>query len=560
MRIRAALSGVLAAAAALGLAELLAGIVRDAPSLVATVGDEIIDVSPRVVVRFGIDALGTNDKPALIVGIVVVSLLLGVALGLAGLRRRWVPVVGFAAFAALGVWAAARQDFVHTGWAAVTAVVAAVTGLATLRLLLPTARAADASADGAVTADGTDVAAVGAADASAGEAMNADGTSAVAVSAAGASASASGPLTAMIGGPAGRRQFLLRAGAVGAVAAVAPVLGRRLNGRFAVEEARSAIDLSAAGPTGVTTTVAPESGLSIDGLSPLYTPNDDFYRIDTALLVPQVQPDDWTLRITGEVDQVVELTLDDLIEAATEEVAVTLACVSNPVGGGLIGNARWLGVPLAELLDRAGPTEAAEQVVGRSVDGFTAGFPIELAYDGRPALVAVGMNGEPLPVIHGFPARLVVSGVYGYVSATKWLSEIQLTRWDAVDGYWIPRGWSKLGPIKTQSRIDVPRAGSTVPAGPVAVAGVAWAQTRGISRVEVSIDDGEWLEAELGDALLSDDTWRQWVLSWDATPGSHQIRVRATDGTGETQVAERTPVAPDGATGYHTIGVEVSGT
>jgi DMSO/TMAO reductase YedYZ molybdopterin-dependent catalytic subunit len=277
-------------------------------------------------------------------------------------------------------------------------------------------------------------------------------------------------------------------------------------------------------------------------------PNDDFYRIDTALLLPQVDPSGWSLEVTGLVERPFRLDYDELLALPQLEAYVTLACVSNEVGGELVGNALWQGVPLRDLLARARPRREATQVLGRSVDGFTAGFPIEAAYDVEAAMVAIAMNGEPLPVSHGFPARIVVPGLYGYVSATKWLAKIELTRFDEVDGYWIPRGWAKEGPIKTQSRIDVARPG--------VIAGVAWAPTRGIERVEVRVDDGPWREATLATALDL-DSWRQWRLPWRPEPGTHEIAVRATDGTGATQPEERTDVAPDGATGWHTVGVTV---
>ena len=240
---------------------------------------------------------------------------------------------------------------------------------------------------------------------------------------------------------------------------------------------------------------------------------------------------------------------------------MTLSCVSNEVGGDLVGNAIWLGVPLLEILERAGVQEGATQIVGRSVDGFTAGFPTEVALDGRPAIVAIGMNGEPLPAVHGFPARLVVPGLYGYVSATKWLGEIELTTLEAFDAYWIPRGWAKEAPVKTQSRIDVPRGGRTIAAGQVAIAGVAWAGIRSVGRVEVRMrasgaEPGEWREARLGTAL-SQSSWRQWVYEWDAAPGDYRIEVRATDGAEATQTSERRPPAPDGATGHHAVSVKV---
>ena len=243
-----------------------------------------------------------------------------------------------------------------------------------------------------------------------------------------------------------------------------------------------------------------------------------------------------------------------MLDLGLVQEQVTLSCVSNSVGGGLVGNAEWVGVPLATVLDQAGVQPGATQIVGRSVDRWTAGFPTEVALDGRVALVAVQMNGEPLPISHGFPARLVVSGLYGYVSATKWLSDIELTTWESFNGYWIPRGWSKEGPIKTQSRIDVPRRGSVIDPGPTAIAGVAWAPTRAIERVEVQVNEEPWVEADLSRETTI-NSWRQWMVTWNATPGRHQVRVRATDGTGTTQTSEISDPAPDGATGWHTIQV-----
>jgi hypothetical protein len=286
------------------------------------------------------------------------------------------------------------------------------------------------------------------------------------------------------------------------------------------------------------------------------TPNDDFFRIDTALSVPQVDPDTYSLRIHGLVEREVELTYGDLLAMPLEEFDVTLSCVSNEVGGDLVGTARWTGVRLDALLERAGVLGEAGQVVGRAVDGWTAGFPIELVRDGRDAIVAVAMNGEPLPTRHGFPARLVVPGLYGYVSATKWLTEIELTTWDGFDGYWVPRGWAKRGPVKTQSRIDVPSGDAQVAAGRVVVAGVAWAPTRGIARVEVEVDaSGDWREAETS-TPLSDDAWVQWRTVVELAPGPHRLRVRASDGAGRTQPPGPVPPAPDGAEGWHGVRVE----
>ncbi|MCG5437833.1 molybdopterin-dependent oxidoreductase, partial [Micromonospora foliorum] len=321
-----------------------------------------------------------------------------------------------------------------------------------------------------------------------------------------------------------------------------------------VSAARDAIRLPA--PVAPAPAVPAGADLALTQLAPYVTPNFGFYRIDTALVVPQVDPDTWRLRIHGRVGKERTYSYADLLARPLVERYVTLACVSNEVGGDLIGNARWLGVPLRELLDEVEPDDDADQVVGRSVDGWTCGTPTAALRDGRDALLAVGMNGEPLPVEHGFPARVVVPGLYGYVSACKWVTELELTRFADFDAYWVPRGWSPQGPIKTQSRIDAPRGRNRLTAGPVTVAGVAWAQHRGIRRVEVRVDDGQWQEAALA-PTVSVDTWVQWSWRWDATPGEHRLQVRATDATGETQTERTQDVVPDGATGWHTVTVTV---
>jgi len=292
--------------------------------------------------------------------------------------------------------------------------------------------------------------------------------------------------------------------------------------------------------------------LAVKGLTPFVTPNSDFYRIDTALTVPQVSVDEWTLAVRGMVDKPIELTFDELISMDVVESDITLTCVSNEIGGTLAGNARWLGVPLRDVLSKVGISPKADQIVGRSVDGFTAGFPVVAGTDDRGALIAVGMNGEPLPIEHGFPARLIVPGLYGYVSATKWLTELEVTRFDAFDAYWAERDWSTDAPIKTFSRIDTPGPLATVPAGRHPVAGVAWAQGRGIDRVEVRVDGGAWVDARLA-AALNDVTWRQWMLPLDFDPGRHSIECRATDGTGERQTETRAAPFPNGASGWHSV-------
>ncbi|TGY78657.1 molybdopterin-dependent oxidoreductase, partial [Cellulomonas shaoxiangyii] len=297
--------------------------------------------------------------------------------------------------------------------------------------------------------------------------------------------------------------------------------------------------------------------VDVDGAEPWATPPATFYRIDTALVVPQVDPSTWRLRLHGLVEQEVELTWDELLGAGLVEAWVTLACVSNPVGGDLVGNQRWLGLPVRDLLARARPTAGADMVLSRSVDGFSASTPLEALTDDRDALLAVAMDGAPLPPEHGFPVRLVVPGLYGYVSATKWVTELEVTRFDAAEAYWTRRGWSERGPVKTQSRIDVPRGGTTVPAGDVVVAGTAWAQHRGITQVQVRVDDGPWRDADLaGDGGV--DTWRQWRWTWrGASAGSHRLHVRAWDPQGP-QTGAPQGVVPDGATGYHRVDVTVA--
>ena len=324
-----------------------------------------------------------------------------------------------------------------------------------------------------------------------------------------------------------------------------------------MQQARAALRLGPPARRAAGDLAAAEYGLP--GLTPVLTRNADFYRIDTALSVPLVDPETWVLTVDGMVDRPLRLSLADLLAMEQVEADVTLQCVSNEVGGDLVGTARWQGVLLSELLERAGVQRGAGQVVGVSVDGFTAGFPTSYATDGRSALLALGMNGELLPLEHGFPARLVVPGLYGYVSATKWLRSITLTTWEGFDGFWVPRGWSKEGPIKTASRIDLPADGATVAAGEVVVAGMAWAPgpERGVERVEVRVDGtGPWQEAELGRAL-GPQAWRQWRMAWDAAPGVHLLEVRATDATGDVQDARLAPPRPDGATGLHGVRVRV---
>lgn len=501
----AATGGAVAAGVALGVSELLSGLSRHTPSLVVSVGDLVVDYAPFGLVEGAIAIFGTNDKQALVIGTAVLALAFGGLLGKASLARPRVGHVGFELFGLLGVFAASRQHDASTLLSLVTALFAVAAGIATLDLLGWAGRDERSAESGERGVD--------------------------------------------------RRAFLGLAAAGALVGSAAAAGGSRLRHRFRVDAARAAVRLPA--PTQRVADVRPGAISGIEGLSPLLTPNDRFYRIDTAILVPQVEPETWSLKVGGRVEEPYELSYGELLDLPMVEEYVTLACVSNEIGGSLVGTAKWLGVPLADVIERARPQRGAEQIVGRSVDRFTVGFPAEAATDGRTALIAVGMNGEPLPIRHGFPARLVVSGLYGYVSATKWLSEIELTGWEDFDAYWVPRGWSKEAPVKTQSRIDAPRGGRSLPEGATAVAGVAWAPHRGISKVELSIDGDDWQPARLsGETPVA--MWRQWSYEWDATAGDHSIAVRATDGEGAVQTADRAPPPPDGATGHHTIHVRVA--
>jgi len=497
---RAAGALVVAAVVAVGAGELAAGLVDTWRSPVEAVAESVIDRSPAPVTRFGIRTFGTNDKVALVVGILVLLAIAAPLVGLASRRRPALAVAAFAAFGAVGVLAS--LDGGAPAAAAIPSLVAAAAGVA----VVLAARRAPSPGPGA---GGTGV---------------------------------------------GRRDVLAGAGALTALGLVMAAGGRALADRFSAAASRATVVLPGArrplppAPDGAAFT-------GIDGLAPLYTPNDRFYRIDTALTIPQVPAEEWTLRVHGMVDEPFEIDFDELLSLGLVEADVTLTCVSNRLGGDLVGNARWLGVPVPVLLERAGVDPDADQLVGRSADGYTCGFPVAAALD-RTCLVAVGMNGEPLPLQHGFPARLVTAGLYGYVSATKWLTELELTRFDRFDQYWVPRGYASQAPVKTMSRIDVPRSGQIVDAGDTVIAGVAWAQTRGISKVEVSIDGGPFTEAELAEQL-DVDTWRQWRLPWDAPAGPHRLVVRATDGDGVLQTEERAEPLPDGASGWQSLFVTV---
>jgi DMSO/TMAO reductase YedYZ molybdopterin-dependent catalytic subunit len=507
-----AVSGLLAAAAGLGVAQLVAALVGGGSPLIA-VGGAVVDRTPRWLKEFAIRAFGENDKIVLLAGIAAV---IAAAALLAGAAAATQPAAGYAAvfFLATVAGAAASTRPTARGTDVLPAAAGAFTSAVTLWWLLRTARP-DAE-------------------------------------------------PAAIDEPAGtrarpnRRAFLVAGTAVAFVAAGGAVTGRLVSGALdAVADSRARLRTLLPGPVSPAPAVPSDAALDVRGSSPLFTANAAFYRVDTALTVPRLAAEDWQLRVHGMVDREVGLNIDDVLGRPLVERDITLTCVSNEVGGPYVDTARWLGLPLADLLGEAGVQPGADQLVSRSVDGMTIGTPTAAVLDGRDALLAIGMNGEPLPPEHGFPARLVVPGLYGYVSATKWVVDLELTTFDAYDPYWVERGWAAEAPIKTASRIDTPRPLQALTSGVAPVAGVAWAQRRGITSVEVRVDGGSWQPARLA-AAVGDDVWRQWVWDWDARPGRHSIEVRATDGTGHTQPEKRVPPFPDGATGWHSVVVTVT--
>jgi DMSO/TMAO reductase YedYZ molybdopterin-dependent catalytic subunit len=515
-RVVAGAVGLLTGVLALGVAQLVAGIVGGASSPMIAVGAATIDLAPARLKDFAIRTFGTGDKLALLVGIGVLLGAAAVAVGVASVRRPRAGTFGVVAFGLIGVVASLTRP--ANGLPdALPSVAGTLAGLFAYRRLRLAAGLSDPRRRAERTDDAGD---------------------------------AAGPAPA----PLDRRRLLRTGGLAVVAAATSGVVGQYLVRRADAGESRAAVRI----PSPADAAPPPPAGadLGVSGLEPFITPNDRFYRIDTALFVPSVSADGWSLRIHGMVEREITLDYRALVARPLIERDVTLACVSNEVGGPYIGNARWIGAPLRDVLIEAGVDPSASQLVSRSADGFTAGTPTAVVMDGRDAMLAVAMNGEPLPLEHGFPVRMVVPGLYGYVSATKWVVDLELTTFEAFDPYWIERGWASRAPIKTQSRIDTPGDGARVRPGEVAVAGVAWAQHRGIERVEVRVDDGPWLEAELA-AEDTVDTWRQWVLRWNAPPGDHVLAVRATDGDGAVQVAAPAPPFPDGATGDHTIAVEV---
>ncbi|MFE1592826.1 molybdopterin-dependent oxidoreductase [Nocardia sp. NPDC058705] len=513
-----AVAGVVAAALVLGVAELVAVFAGVGSAPAYALGATVVDHTPDGLREWAISTFGTHDKAVLFVCMGVVAV---VVAGIAGVLERKNRPIGSVVFAVFGVGAAVIGAGRIGGFAgALPALIGTAAGILALRGLT---RRIDTASER---------------------------------SAAKHVAPESNPSGAEeLVAKAGRRRVLGGIAATGVLAIGAGLAGRLLGGaRRDVTAERAMVELPS--PAAPLPDFPPDADLRVPGLTSYITPNSDFYRIDTALIVPQVSTDTWSLRIHGMVEQEITLTWDDLLRRNPVERLVTLACVSNPINGDLIGNARWLGYRLDELLAQARPLPDADMVLSHSSDGWTAGTPLAVLSDGRDALLAIGMNGEPLPIQHGYPARLVVPGLFGYVSATKWVTELEITRFDKATAYWTRRGWSAQGPIKTGTRIDTPRGRGRMPQGRTVIAGVAWAQHRGVTGVEVQIDDGDWRPAHLSTEVTI-DTWRQWTYDWDATPGQHTLRARTLDPTGP-QTAVSQDVIPDGATGYPTLTIQVS--
>lgn len=527
-RVLAGLGGLLAGAAALAVAELAAVAVRPEAGPVVAVGSGAIDRTPAPVKDWAIRTFGEADKLVLQLGILATLALLAAGLGLAAPRHRRAACAGVLLFGAVGAAAALSRPDSSSWTDALPSVAGALAGAVVLHVLAGRLTAVPSGPDGTDGADGPD------------GPDGADGAD----------------------GAWDRRGFLIAASAAAVASAGAGTAARVAAGARSGDAAASRDAVSLPRPASKAAPVPAGAAPRVPGLPPFVTPNGDFYRVDTALVVPRVDATAWRLRLHGRgVRTPLTLTYQDLLRRALVERDITLTCVSNEVGGPYVGNARWIGVPLAGLLREAGvrpPSRGgpADQLVSRSVDGMTIGTPVEDVMDGRDALLAVGMNGEPLPFDHGFPVRMVVPGLYGYVSACKWIEDIELTTFDAYDAYWVRRDWAREAPVRTQSRIDTPKPFARPGSGTVMVAGVAWAQHRGIDAVEVRVDDGPWRRADLATEHTA-DTWRQWSWPWKATPGTHTLTVRATDRTGATQTEARTRPIPDGASGWHSVVVTV---
>lgn len=531
--IAAALAGLVSAGVLLGVAQLVGIWFRALASPLVALGAAFIDFTPVWLKNFAVDTFGTADKLVLFISMAVVMAVLACLVGLLAWKRwAWGALAVVLLGLVMGVAVITRAgagvgDLIPTA-------VGTLAGLLSLRLLVDRIPAAT---DQAVPSSVESVVAVPAS---------------VALPKAPPGARPAGARPAP-----SRRSFFATAGLLAAAAVVAGAAGSVLAGaRNTVQDLRRMLKLPAAAQKAKPLPAGVQS--PINGVVPFVTPNADFYRIDTALAVPLLDPRTWQLRVHGMVEKEFTMNFQDLLDAELVESYTTLTCVSNVVGGDLAGNAKWLGYPLKNVLERARPLPGADMALSTSSDGFTASTPLEVLRDGRNALLAIGMNGEPLPLEHGFPVRMVVPGLYGFVSATKWVVDLEVTRFQDKTAYWTDRGWSAKGPVKTASRIEAPRSFAQLQAGTVAVGGTAWAQHRGIDRVQVQVDDGPWQDAVLA-AEASVDSWRQWSYKWQAEPGDHALRVRAWDKDQGLQTEQRADPIPDGASGWHSVRVTVHG-
>jgi len=541
------LTGLLTASVALGVAELAASLISASSAPVIAVGETAINLTPIPVKEFAIIHFGSHDKEALLAGIVVMLIGFAAVIGIAAVRRIAYGLAGLAVFAVVGMAAA-----IHLPSATAVDVIPTLAGVAVgaVAMVMLTRAVWEAYPPPALSPAPY----VG----SSGDALAGGPYLGDLRQPSPNSAGTQGPRLAAAAPD--RRRFLITGAGAAAVAAIAGGTGDKLLGRFSIASSRAQVRLPA--PAIRAAAVPAGTELRIPGLTPFFTSNASFYRVDTDLVLPQVSPDNWTLKIDGMVDRELEFSFDELLKMPLTEADITLVCVSNQVGGTYNGNARWLGVPLAGLLRKAGVKAGTDQVLSTSTDGMTISTPVAAIMDGPSlngpsALLAVGMNGQPLPIAHGFPARMIVPGLYGYVSATKWVTKLTVTTFAAQKAYWTQRGYSAQAPIKTESRIDVPKPLSQVKAGRIAVAGIAWAPATGIAAVEVNVDNGPWQHATLA-AADGLDTWRQWMWAWDAQPGLHTLQVRATDSKGVTQTPARTNPVPNGASGWDSTVVTVT--
>ena len=502
------MAGLLATATGVSVATGVAAVMRGVPSPIESVGNQAIDQAPPFLKEFAVRNFGTHDKPILIGGVIVTLAVIAAVAGIVGRTRPRLSfiAIGLVGLVAVGAAATDRTATANRALTMIPSVLALFITLAALFIFLDSLRFAPISNSGR---EGDEL-------------------------------------------PSGfnRRRFLQAAAGTGALIAMGGAVGK-LFGNAAAAASRAGITIRR--PANKAGAIPDGTIVDLEGLHPYITPNRDFYRVDTALSIPDVPAEGWSLRVHGMVDKELNLSFRDLMNMALVERRITLTCVSNEVGGPYVGNATWIGVPVKDILDLAGVQSGADALKTTSADDWTCGTPLEAVTDERNAIIAIGMNGEPLPLAHGFPARMVVPGLYGYVSATKWLVDIEVTRFADFKAYWSTRDYDEKAPIRMSSRIDVPRSFAELKRDSVRVGGVAWAQATGIKRVEVKVDDGAWNDADLGteDGI---ETWRQWSWKWDdAAKGRHTLTVRATDADGTTQTSARARIRPNGTTGWHSV-------